>query len=144
MPTLPCYTMPYHRIANLLGDDEADFRFMKAGTIFCLHAGENKLYRAATGANPVESTGELVCSPHTVGGWEHVTECLGSQPRAPFIATTCNNCASCASAHALTETVYLMATTVIWLKSTLYHVFSLHSTYAKYFARTLSICAVHA
>ena len=72
MPKLPRYPVAHYRIANFLGDDEADFRMMKAGTIFPLHTSENKLYSAAAGANSVESAGELIFSPHAVGGWKHV------------------------------------------------------------------------
>ena len=126
MSKLPRYSVSNDGVPNFLGDDEADFRIVKAGNFFIFHiaAGEGKSHMAVAGANPVEGGSELFFSSHAIGGWEHVNQRLSSEPGATLVSTTCNNCTTCACAHALAEAVNLMTATIIWLKSTFHHVFS--------------------
>lgn len=78
MPKLPGYSVSNDGIPNFLGDDEADFRMMKAGifVIFHIAARKRKSYTTVAGANPVKGDSELFFSSHAIGGWEHVNRSL--------------------------------------------------------------------
>lgn len=116
MPQLSVNSVSYNGITDTFGYDKADLRW-KAGFL-CLLFADRHEYSWGSATSTLEGSLEFDRAPHPVLGWKHVS---GRERVTTLAATCCENGASGASCHALTEAVHLGATAIIRLESPLGH-----------------------